>query len=312
MDYFFVRYLVVSKLVPPEVASDLTLSFLAAVECWETMHHPKFSDEFKCICSNIQLDKWPVFEEFYINLLFYGRHYQLALNILLKIRETTSDTDILIKTSLQIASCHYSLKNFKQCLVGLFDTLFLLPPTLSSLGTKPVMDTCPDRFLYFMSFDTKEVLLYCISVLIKFYKLRLNVVNLHTDLYIGFILVLIQYDLENEYETLNEIIKKIKHYKTFTFPKFFDYIINVIILEEVGALIAYDGGNINLNILPNVADKESTKQVITRGMNKNTTKALYEAFIKQMARWKENVDDLLLNFIKKESKKLLLPLYGLI
>ncbi|GFT38349.1 integrator complex subunit 10 [Nephila pilipes] len=301
-------YIVVSKLAPPEVSNMLTPSFVTAVECWEMLHrHQHFMKEFKTLCKNIQLETWPVFQEFYINMLMYERAHRDAIEHLSRVQGTTGDLSSKNKSSLQVASCYYFLGEYKHCLKILFDVILNLPP--SSLSTaKPAIGKCPARFLYFMGYNNKEILQYCISMLLKLYKCKENVDDNYKDVTLGYMLVLMQYDIEHEYELLNRIIETIKKTKSFCFQKFFNYIINVDILEEISYLATPAGGNVNLEILSTPTFQASKQRAVTRGVNKGARDDLKQAFVNQMARCYDNIDNLFIEFIKDELNYLLLPL----
>ncbi|KAF8786119.1 Integrator complex subunit 10 like protein [Argiope bruennichi] len=303
-------YIVVSKSAPPEVSNMLIPSFVTVVECWEMLHrHQHFLKEFQNLSKNIQLENWPIFQEFFINMLMYGRAHRDAIEHLSRVQGTTGDLSTKNKSSLQVASCYYFLGEFKHCLQILFDVVLSLPHSTTA-SPKSAIGRCPARFLYFMGYNNKEILQYTISMLLKLYKCKDNIDDTYKDIALGYMLVLMQYDMEHEYELLNRIIETIKKAKSFCFPKFFNYIINVDILEEISYLATPVGGGVNLEILFHSHGSWSSQhELLTVGVNqKGLRKKLKQAFVNQMARCYENIDNLFIEFIKEEDKYLLLPL----
>ncbi|KFM69362.1 Integrator complex subunit 10, partial [Stegodyphus mimosarum] len=124
---------------------------------------------------------------------------------------------------------------------------------------------------------------------------------------LGYLLVLMQYDLDHQYDMLHKCIDAIKKAKSFSFQKFFNYIINVDILEEISYLTTTTGGNVNLEILSTPTFQASKQRAVTRGVNKGARDDLKQAFVNQMARCYDNLDDLFIEFIKEEHSFLLLP-----
>ncbi|GIY39164.1 integrator complex subunit 10 [Caerostris darwini] len=299
-------YIVVSMFASPENSSLLTSSFVTAVECWEMLHHHQnFMKEFKILCKNIQLDTWPAFQEFYINMLMYERAHRDAIEHLSRV-QGNGDMVAKNKTSLQIASCYYFLGEYKLCLKLLFDVILNLQTTTSN-SMLPSIGKCPARFLYFMGYNNKEILQYCVSVLLKLHKCKENVDETYKDATLGYMLVLMQYDVEQEFDLLNNITDTIRKKKSFCFPKFFKYIINVHILEQIAHLATPVGGSVKLDILPNSTCQVSKQRAVTRGVNKGARDDLKQAFVNQMARSYDDIDNLFIEFLKEEINFLLLP-----
>ncbi|KAG8194773.1 hypothetical protein JTE90_017215 [Oedothorax gibbosus] len=302
-------YVVVSKYANQEASSMLIPSFVTAVECWGMLHrHTHLMKEFKTLCKNIQLETWPVFEEFYINMLIYERGHRDAIEHLSRVQNSTIDPTIKNKSALQIASCYYFLSEHERCLKILFDVIMNLPASTAPAVAKPAISKCPARYMYFMGYNNREILQYCVSMLLKLYKCKENVDETYKDMTLGYMLVLMQYDLEHEYELLQRCINTIKKTKSFCFQKFFNYIINVDILEEMSYLATSGGGNVNLEILSTPTFQASKQRAVTRGVNKGAKDDLKQAFVNQMARCYDNIDNLFIDFIKEEHSFLLLPL----
>ncbi|ERL85498.1 hypothetical protein D910_02917, partial [Dendroctonus ponderosae] len=75
------------------------------------------------------------------------------------------------------------------------------------------------------------------------------------------------------------------------------YIINVDIMEELTYLWTPQGGQVNLEILPNLG---SQRRIGTRGADKGAKVELKQAIKRQVARSNEKLDDLLISFLQSE------------
>lgn len=303
-------YLIVSKCGTHEATSMLIPSFVSAVECWELLHrHQHLMKEFNCLRANIKLETWHVFQEFFINSLIYGRAHRDALDHLGRIRESSMDPTHKNKAALQMASCYHFIGDYEHALKILFDVIMNLPPVVAATNpTKCSIGKCPLRFMHFMGYNNSEILQYCISLLLKLYKCKDKFDDTYKDMALGYMLVLMQYNLDQEYDMLHKCIDVIKKAKIFSFPKFFNYIINVDILEEISYLATPAGGNVDLEILSTPTFQASKQRAVTRGVNKGARDDLKMAFINQMARCYDNLDNLFIEFIKEEQNFLLLPL----
>ncbi|XP_015927821.1 integrator complex subunit 10 [Parasteatoda tepidariorum] len=301
-------YVVVSKYATAEATNMLVPSFVTTVECWELLHrHQHLLKEFKCLCKNIQLETWPVYQEFYMDMLIYERGHRDAVDHLTRLRDSAADHVHKNKIVLQLASCYHFVNDYKRCLKILFEVIMNLPTTSSNLS-KPPLSKCPARFTYFMGYNNREIIQYCASMLLKQYKYKEITDENYKDMSLGYMLVLMQYDMEHEYEMLHKIIDIIKQAKSFCFPKFFNYIINVDILEEIAYLATTNGGNVNLEILSTPTFQASKQRAVTRGINKGAKDDLKQAFVNQMSRCYDNIDNLFIDFIKEEHSLLLRPL----
>lgn len=212
------------------------------------------------------------------------------------------------KIALQMASCYFILKEYEHALKLLFDVIINLTPVTDGVCTKSVVSKCPVRYMYFMRYNNSDILQYCIAMLLKMYKSKDKIEDTYRDMALGYMLILIQYNLENEFSVLNRCLETIRKGKTFCFSKFFKYIIHSDILEEVSHLGTLAGGNVNLEILSTSTFQASKQRAITRGVNKGARDDLKQAFTNQMARCSDNLDNLFIEFFKEEQTFLLLPL----
>lgn len=301
-------YLVISKDTSRDADNMLIPSFVTAAECWELLHrHSHLMKEFDALCKNIKLDTWPVFQEFYIDLLMYQGAHMEAIDHLNQVRENATDPSHKNRAALQIASCCHFSGDYERSLKILFDVINSLTPT-STYESKPSLSKCPSRYMYFMDFSNKQILQYCVAILLKLYKCKENVDEAYKDMTLGYLFILMQYDLDREFDLFHKCVDKIKKSKNFSFQKFFNYIINVDILEELSYLATPTGGNINLDILLTPTFQASKQRAVTRGVNRGARDDLKQAFINQMVRCYDNLDNLYIEFFKEEHSFLLLTL----
>ncbi|KAI0219373.1 Integrator complex subunit 10 [Lamellibrachia satsuma] len=63
-------------------------------------------------------------------------------------------------------------------------------------------------------------------------------------------IVLLQYDWPRYEDLFGDCLNKIRKQGSFTYNIFFNYVINIDILEEFAYLKTLEGGKVNLDILP--------------------------------------------------------------
>lgn len=301
-------YFFVSKCVNKEASDMLLCSFLTVVDCWELLQqHSSLRRSFENLCKNIKLETWPVFQEFKVSLLISARAHDNAINYLREIQDNTAN--LRLKILLQKASSCYSLGKYDQSLTILFDVVMNFPLKVSSTVIKRPVPKSSDKYLYFMGCNKTEIIQYCISILLKLYKWKWNLIHDSSKcMSVAYTLVLLQYDVDHEYDLLRKCLKYIRKQGTFQFPTFFNYIINVYILEEIYHLATPSGGNVKLNIMPDCVPQISESCAESNVSDETYRENLKVAFESQMARWNESLDDIYIEFIRKEQNFLLIPL----
>lgn len=303
-------YLVVSKCGAQD-ANLLAPSFVTAVECWELLlRHQLLMKEYHILRTSIKLDSWPVFQEFLINSLIYSKSHREAIDHLSRVAESAIDVTHKNKIALQMASCYFFMRDYEHSLKILFDVIVNLSPANDANSSRCQVVKCPARYMYFMRYNNSDILQYCISMLLKLYKSITidKIEDTYRDMALGYMLVLMQYNIENECMLLSRCLEAIKTRKAFCFPKFFKYIINPDILEEISHLGTPAGGNVSLEILSTPTFQASKQRAITRGVNKGARDDLRQAFVNQMSRCYDNLDNLFIDFFKEEHSFLLVPL----
>lgn len=108
-----------------------------------------------------------------------------------------------------------------------------------------------------MAMNRSEIVQYSVSLLVACFRDR-ALRNGNSDLAIGHLVVLIQYDWPRNAIVLEEILEKIRRQGQFTYQLFVSYIIQVDILEEFAYLATDQGGAINMDIFPPSAAQLAT------------------------------------------------------
>lgn len=108
-----------------------------------------------------------------------------------------------------------------------------------------------------MALNRSEIVQYCVSVLVACFRDR-ALRNGNSDLAVGHLTVLLQYDWPNNASFLEEILEKIRRQGQFAYQLFVSYVIQVDILEEFAFLATDQGGVINMDIFPPSAAQLAT------------------------------------------------------
>ena len=95
-----------------------------------------------------------------------------------------------------------------------------------------------------MALSRPEIMQYCVSVLVASFRCR----NVVSDIALGHLIVLLQYDWPNNAHILEDVIDKIRHSLRFTYPLFVSYVVQIDILEEFAFLATDSGGAINMDL----------------------------------------------------------------
>ncbi|EDO31262.1 predicted protein, partial [Nematostella vectensis] len=139
-----------------------------------------------------------------------------------------------------------------------------------------------------------EVLSFCIRLLITCFKLRISqesrtsISNLFRHL-----IVLLQYDWPREETTFYEMLEKIRANGGLTYRSFFDYVVNIDMLEEFAHM--NNEGILKLDFLPK-SSSATRARTVTRGVNKGVKEDFRSAMEKQVMRSDESIEPLLKGF----------------
>lgn len=120
--------------------------------------------------------------------------------------------------------------------------------------------------------------------------------GLKGDMAVGHCLVLLQLDWPQEEDVLPVLIDEIIQSRAFYYFLFQTYIVQVDILEELAYLWSSQGGQVTLEIIPNMI----TRRIGTRGADKGMREEIKQAIRKQISRCNEPIHELVHTFLVQE------------
>ncbi|KAK2167400.1 hypothetical protein LSH36_28g03070 [Paralvinella palmiformis] len=303
------------ELTPPELtvsasisnAAELTDAFLTAVRCWQLLHSRELlSKEFSKLMQHWQSHTWPWLSDFQIDLLVYQGFYKDALlQLQHKLQQQDTCSQItLARGDLQAACCHYCLGNYAQGCEHVMRVVGCLPVSTEPPTSSPRSLT-EGRQVQILSCRESEVFPYCVQLLISSFMEKVFNASMPDDMSLGHMIVLMQYDWSKYEQLFCEVLHKIHQQGHFTYNLFFNYVINIDILEEFAYLKIHEGGRINLDILPTSTKQIVQTRTVTRGVNKGVKQDFQAALEKQVIRSEENIENIIRHFFVDERDLLL-------
>ncbi|CAG9772960.1 unnamed protein product [Ceutorhynchus assimilis] len=266
-------------------------NFLMCVNCWELLYSSEnLHREFLKIYSYLKLDTW--LSLFIIDYAVYRARYDEALVCLQKLDEPK----FVLQKFTRMASILYFMKNYRACLEPILLSLPLLPLNNSGNLSTHLIVGGTQRHLHYLPVTRMTILQYLTKILLRCVKENM-IKHDYSELSIGHIFVLAQLDWPQEEDFIPQLLEEIKKHKSFQYHLFQNYIVNVDIMEELTYLWTPQGGQINLEILPNLG---SQRRIGTRGADKGAKEELKQAIKRQVARSNEKLDDLIINFLQNE------------
>ncbi|XP_030755668.1 integrator complex subunit 10 isoform X2 [Sitophilus oryzae] len=265
-------------------------NFLMCVNCWDLLHSSEnLHREFIKIHSHLKIDTW--LSVFLIDYALYTARFDECLVSLQKI----TDSSLMLHKYIRLASILYIKKNYSSCLEPILLALPLLPVNNSGNLSNGLIVGGNQRHLHYLPLTRMAVLQYLTKILLRCIKENMGKHD-YSELSIGHIFVLVQLDWPQEEDFVPSLLEEIKQHRSFQYHLFQNYIINVDIMEELMYLWTPQGGQIHLEILPNL----SQRRIGTRGADKGAKEEMKQAIKRQIARSNERLDDLLINFIQNE------------
>ncbi|XP_066147308.1 integrator complex subunit 10 [Euwallacea fornicatus] len=266
-------------------------NFLMCINCWEFITtYDIVHREFLKIYSHLKLDSW--LASFVIDYAIYKGRYEEALMYLQKI----TDSNLTLQKYIRLADLFYIHKSYNSCL----EPILLSLPLLSSSNVGYLSNSLTvggnQRHLHYLPLTKLAVLQYLVKVLLRCIKDNMGKHD-YSELSIGHIFVLTQLDWPQEEDFIPPLLEEIKQHRSFQYHLFQNYIINVDIMEELTYLWTHQGGQVHLEILPNLG---SQRRIGTRGADKGAKEELKQAIKRQVARSNEKLDDLIINFLRNE------------
>ncbi|XP_038071810.1 integrator complex subunit 10-like [Patiria miniata] len=295
------------------VTQEVIDMFQTAVDCWQLLYsNETFEKDFNWLLHRWKADTWPWFTAFLIDRLLYKAEFDQALRMLqeqykkLSTEQQTGGNQQVLKTLLQTAACYFRLSQHSSaCEMTLNAVRHLPPPTKDAPHVAEIAAAMEKtyskslRHLPLVPCTSSALLPYFVQLLLLSYKKKVFHLRETEDTALGHMLVLMQYDWPKEEVLFQELIKKLKKQGSFFYPIFFQYIINIDMLEEFAFLRTETGGKLQLDLLP--PNPSSVRQrTVTRNITKGGKEDFRVAMEKQVVRCGENLDALMRTFLTTE------------
>ncbi|XP_041373547.1 integrator complex subunit 10-like [Gigantopelta aegis] len=283
-------------------------NFLTAMKCFELLHSSEeLRREFIGLCQNWRVEMWSWMSHFQTDMFIYQGAFQDAVGQLQNFI-TGAQGKTQVRVSLQLASCFYCLRKFSKACELLLDVLTSLPDgggTSETAGQRSQGTSGQGRQLLLMQCTESEVLPYCIQLIITCLKDRIFSAGQCTDMILGHLIILLQFDWPRYEGLFTETVAMIQKQGSFTYNLFFVYIYNLDMLEEFAFLDTKQGGSVKLDILPATAKTIAPQRTVTRGVNKNVREDFKASLEKQLKKTNEPINQMIHTFLKEERTLLL-------
>ncbi|XP_060067611.1 integrator complex subunit 10-like [Ylistrum balloti] len=280
-------------------------SFLTAFKCYELLHSKQeLQREFVGLCEVWRMETWTWMAHFQTDMLMYQGAFQDALAHLQSCTPLVKDS-MKIRSSLQMACCFMALGKYSKACEILLEVISYLPGGQRSDKNALPNDPLSGRHLLLTLCTEEEIIPYCVQLLLSCLKEKALSPNKTDDTALGHMVVLLQYDWPRQEPLFQQVAKKIRSQGSFTYNLFFNFIINIDILEEFAFLKTQEGGKVSLDILPISTKSIAQQRTVTRGVNKNVKEDFKHTMEKQVARSEENIDALIRNFLLEERQQII-------
>ncbi|XP_021913688.1 integrator complex subunit 10 isoform X2 [Zootermopsis nevadensis] len=287
-------------------------NFLMAVRCRDLLHSSESLErEFTKLSQHLKLDSW--LNGFLIDAALYKGRFDEAQNKIGNITALDTGINGNLRRHLRLASTFYCQGLFARSLEHILQVITLLPsssmltslPSTHQLTNVLLQPSQSNRHLHFLPLTRLQVLQYCIKLLVAALKHQcLSKLQPDSDLAIGHIITLLQFDWPLEEELMTQLMERIRQRGSFSYSLFQNYVVNVDVLEEFMYLSTEQGGGISLDVMPSV-QITSQRRISTRGTDKGVKEDFKLAMKRQVARSVEPLDNLIIKFLTSERDLLL-------
>ncbi|XP_052827261.1 integrator complex subunit 10 [Octopus bimaculoides] len=232
--------------------------FIIAHKCYELLHSNDILQRgFIKLCQNWQSETWSWMAHFQTDMFIYQGLFQDAVSNLQNFQINLSEK-MQLRKSLQLASCFHCLGTYSKACELLLDIIGSLKQFSNSdplTSTHSIEEESknkkltPGRQLWLTLCTEIEILSYCIQLLLSCFKEKAFQTPMD-DTALGHMIVLLQYDWPKNYAAFAKAVHFIQSRGSFTYNIFFNYVINIDILEEFAFIKTAEGGKVSLDILP--------------------------------------------------------------
>ncbi|XP_062840980.1 integrator complex subunit 10 isoform X1 [Trichomycterus rosablanca] len=306
------RHVFVNKTEMPSWPETLE-HFRTARESWDLLHsHESLESEFNQICAAWKTESWLWFRILLTDMIIYQGQYRNALSSLVQMSslqnqnlQTSTSSLETHRASIQQASCHYALGEHRLACEKLLEVVSgLVPHSQEPMRSSDEQNRGRNKprkanDLRLIPCTNRDVLPFCLQLMLACFKLRAFVDGHRDDLALGHVTVLLQHDWPQGETLFLKAVDKICDQGAFQYENFFNYVTNIDMLEEFAYLRTTEGGRVQLELLPNqgMLIKHHT---VTRGITKGVKEDFRLAMERQVSRCGENLLSVLHRFCINE------------
>ncbi|XP_031566525.1 integrator complex subunit 10-like [Actinia tenebrosa] len=306
------------------VSTSLPDEFVVSVDTWHILNtHSDYKSGFTRVLAEWHIDQWIWMESFKVDRMVYKAKYKKVVDFLKEQKgflesDPFAQQEVFIRGSLQMSCCYFYLGEYRNsCAEALNALRFFSSQSINTTDVKslkrgistmqgssnrdtnamgPSQLIFPGRVLQLIPCTEGEALSFCVRLLITCFKQKISHETRSGDL-VGHMIILLQYDWPKEDQTFYELLERIRSHGGLTYRKFFNYIVNIDILEEFAYLSSE--GVLKLELLPK-STSTSRSRTVTRGVNKGAKEDFRATLEKQVSRSEENIEVILRTFLEEE------------
>ncbi|KAL8594282.1 hypothetical protein ACOMHN_000984 [Nucella lapillus] len=282
----------------------LLSNFTMALKCYELLHSREdLGRDFRTLCATWKKETWAWITHLQIDVSLYQGNFQEAAPQLQNCVETATGK-MKTRYALQRASCFYCLRNYSKACELILDIIQSIPESEMPEFDQTERVQIPagvGRHLLMLQCTEKEVVPYCIQLLVACLKEKMRSSGQCGDVVLAHLIILLQYDWpRHEAFFSSHIVRRIQQQGSFTYNMFFSYIVLVDILEEFAFLDTSEGGGVSLDILPVSTKLLAQQRTVTRGVNKGVKEDFKAALEKQVGSLQEPCSRVVCTFLRDE------------
>uniref|UniRef100_A0A1L8DDG4 Integrator complex subunit 10 n=2 Tax=Nyssomyia neivai TaxID=330878 RepID=A0A1L8DDG4_9DIPT len=281
--------------VNPPCSPETPNCLITAAHCWQLLHSNEILQmDFGQLLMKLPITEWV--NRFLLDLAVYlGRNDDIHAN--LQAQKDTLDKQVRL-LSLAVSQGNINGAAFTQICSILSD----LPATGGTEYLRNLCGSTPGRHLVLLPLTRKAVTQYCTKALVT--VLKQKILHDSSSATLGNLLVLLQLDWPLETQLAETIFDIIHTRRSFSYPLFPTYIINVDMIEEFTYMWnPSQGEDIRLELTVPQAPKPH--RIGTRGSDKGVKEDFKHIIRQQIARSGEEIDILVAQFILQERMQLI-------
>nr|CAB3256326.1 integrator complex subunit 10-like [Phallusia mammillata] len=295
--------------------SDLREAYNVGKEAWNILHSiDSFEKDFNHLTRRWKCERWLWFQLFLVDLHNMDGNYKAALSRLnaveSKLQELCPRKEVISRIYCLLASTLYSLEKFQESCEYIFQLLSHLPYTyhpnseqvtrLLPLGNPQNHDLLlggAQPSLQSVVLSVEDLLPFWVHVFIS--SLESVMRSVEDDQVLGHLIILSQYDWPRWKSQSSRVLTRLVEKRSFKFDLFFQYVINIDILEEIAYIKNQETCKLNLKQNP------TERAHVTRGVNREADEEFWSAMKRNAQRSRESAADLVHRYLSENREVIL-------